>query len=513
MQQLYSSLLLIAFAIISVTAKTYAQQEIPEPPVLISVSIDPSINKIKVTWSPSSTLGINGYIIERYFPNYKEYRQVDTVAANIYSWYDYDIDPSQQSYSYKVYTYKNNINSLHSDAHTSMKLWYVFDSCKNELYLYWTAYKGININRYQVLYEVNNGRYQAIKSININNSNKNKDTFNVVIPNYSDDQLVRFIIGAVKQSEYEPSIYSNYILAEIHYVRSPRIIRNTEIDASSGQINFKFFIDSISEIKHFQLFRYSNINYKDSLIVNDKYLDEIEFTVSISDNTANAAKNIYYYRLYALNDCGIYSKNSRGTSNILLNIENTGMINKLEWKIGDPIYENAQYEIYCSKRGDNFELVSTTTNKTFEHNIENDYITLLNSPSNPNAMGDFCYYVKTIVNLDTFNLQRTVISNTFCISIKPKIFCPTAFCPSSQITENTVFKPSIPGILKKYKLVIIDRWGEVIFQTDNYDEPWTGRLSNGIFAPSGNYYYQVEAELISGQKLEKVVGSVILFYK
>ena len=75
--------------------------------------------------------------------------------------------------------------------------------------------------------------------------------------------------------------------------------------------------------------------------------------------------------------------------------------------------------------------------------------------------------------------QSVVIGPEFAI------FVPNAFAPSSTIDGNNVFKPIIFGVDRdNYEFYVYDRWGNLIFKTENYDEGWDGIVHECLTCPS-----------------------------
>jgi gliding motility-associated-like protein len=61
-----------------------------------------------------------------------------------------------------------------------------------------------------------------------------------------------------------------------------------------------------------------------------------------------------------------------------------------------------------------------------------------------------------------------------------------------------VFLPKLTGkiFVEKYKFQIFDRWGTVIFETEDMDEAWTGSVRGGdYFAKDDVYNWQVTVQL------------------
>jgi len=91
------------------------------------------------------------------------------------------------------------------------------------------------------------------------------------------------------------------------------------------------------------------------------------------------------------------------------------------------------------------------------------------------------------------------------------IWLPNAFTPNND-GHNEVFRPVISchETLKSYKLLIYNRWGNLVFQTSDYSVGWNGNDSQGGTCPEGVYIYRIE---YTNSKNEKVVknGAVVVF--
>ena len=52
-------------------------------------------------------------------------------------------------------------------------------------------------------------------------------------------------------------------------------------------------------------------------------------------------------------------------------------------------------------------------------------------------------------------------------------------------------------------LEIYNRWGQLVFQTDNYDNSWEGTSQNGDQLPAGPYYWVLDYFSTSGEPLQQ----------
>jgi len=74
-----------------------------------------------------------------------------------------------------------------------------------------------------------------------------------------------------------------------------------------------------------------------------------------------------------------------------------------------------------------------------------------------------------------------------------KIFAPNAFAPNASASIDRVFLLASEGINQEgYHLTIISRWNDKVFECKNEVKGWDGRMSNGTFAPAGNYVWILE---------------------
>ena len=79
------------------------------------------------------------------------------------------------------------------------------------------------------------------------------------------------------------------------------------------------------------------------------------------------------------------------------------------------------------------------------------------------------------------------------------IFIPNAFTPGSSDDINAEFKSYGYGVVN-FRMNIYTRWGERVFETEDFDEGWDGtHYLNGNECTSGVYIYYIEIENIYGE--------------
>ncbi|MEO1263650.1 MAG: gliding motility-associated C-terminal domain-containing protein [Bacteroidota bacterium] len=95
-----------------------------------------------------------------------------------------------------------------------------------------------------------------------------------------------------------------------------------------------------------------------------------------------------------------------------------------------------------------------------------------------------CYAVTA---LDTF-LNESVFSNIICVDNCPNFTLPNTFTPNGD-GANDFFIPYPYCFIESIELNIFNRWGELVYETNDPDINWTGENLNGKLLPAGTYYY------------------------
>ena len=89
------------------------------------------------------------------------------------------------------------------------------------------------------------------------------------------------------------------------------------------------------------------------------------------------------------------------------------------------------------------------------------------------------------------NNQVMSVSNEVEIVPAAVLYIPNAFTPNGDGLNDT-FGAVGEGITE-YNMQIFDRWGNLIFESNNINVQWDGNYHNEI-APLGLYVYKVEAK-------------------
>jgi gliding motility-associated-like protein len=123
-------------------------------------------------------------------------------------------------------------------------------------------------------------------------------------------------------------------------------------------------------------------------------------------------------------------------------------------------------------------------------------------------------------NLGIYDVSLVTVTESGCsdtahasvVVAFDKLYPPTAFSPNSQLPEDRRFTVNADGVLDTgYRLMVYNRWGEVIFESRTPDEGWDGRLAGGNFAPAGVYVWTVSYFDLREEKHEQQGNVTLLF--
>lgn len=165
------------------------------------------------------------------------------------------------------------------------------------------------------------------------------------------------------------------------------------------------------------------------------------------------------------------------------------LVNKLDWTNPNEACEEtddvASYNIYYSPtQGGEFMLIGMTNDATenfFDHQ------------TGESIAG--CYAVTALDNLGNESAQ----SNIVCVENCPIYNLPNAFTPNGD-GQNDLFVPYPYCFVAEVAFKVFNRWGQVVFETNDPSLNWNGENLRGEQLADGTYYYtcQVFAQTVEG---------------
>jgi gliding motility-associated-like protein len=127
----------------------------------------------------------------------------------------------------------------------------------------------------------------------------------------------------------------------------------------------------------------------------------------------------------------------------------------------------------------------------------------LNSGSGANVDFNYTDSASVWVILNVTNTDGCTDTAVQFVKINPKVvlYFPTIFSPNGDLL-NDVLKLEGVDYVKSYSLTIFNRWGELVFQSNNPKNYWNGYYKNTEL-PTGAYPYSIEIIDLAGNKISK----------
>lgn len=208
------------------------------------------------------------------------------------------------------------------------------------------------------------------------------------------------------------------------------------------------------------------------------------------DDTADPSAGSYCYQVTYVSNCGLRSEPSSPVCTVFLTSKSeTG----IDWTAESPFKpeKTGNYVI---------EVIDSVNNTRRE--ITN--------------IGVNTHYDLSATDLDIQSQRYRIIaisengtvsySNFFTFRREAKIWIPDAFTPNNDGLNDTFV---VKGVyFDQFRLIMYDRWGEVVYDTTNKSQGWDGKVKDQDGQP-GQYMYRVEVIDLTGVKTVRT-GAVLL---
>ncbi len=369
--------------------------------------------------------------------------------------------------------------------------------CSESVNLSWTPYTGwaAGVNEYEIYFSIDGGPTE-LAGIVTGDQTTFTHEFGDPVPG-----AYLYYIVAHSPDGYESQ--SNLRVVNIPYPVAPPF--NYLSSASvTGPAEVKVTVQSppntTEHFFHLDRRVYDDTGWQEIDVQSNLSGSEVVFTdTDVLPSTFN-----YNYRVRVRNQCNDWVDTTAvARTMVLQGIANTDrLVNVLQWSHYSE-WENGvlAYRVHREDEQTGVAEVVAEVNgsQTF---YEDDVADLIYTN------GRFCYFVEAIERSSSLfpSVSFTALSNVVCLIQAPVVWVPNAFVVDGF---NTTFQPVISfADFEHYKLLIYSRWGDLIYETDDIDAPWDGRM-NGELVQEGVYVYYISVEDGNGRPYE-AEGTVLM---
>ena len=486
---LYIGLYLLIFQSIRVFSQV--DTILPVTPQFNLLSVQPETGRTELNWSESPSNDVAGYLI--YYYNNGAGYVFDTIHdPTAVSYINYGSFSSYRSESYVIAAIdssgnKSPLSKILSTIFVESKI----DTCNKKIQLIWNAYSSYPkaVTSYKILASVNGGNF-----IESGETSSSITTFTV--NDFTADMQYCFEIKAVLNGG--SFSFSNKTCLNTTMQKTPQWINADFATVNeSGNIALSFTFDPLSEIRRFRLERKTESENNFTQIA---LIESVNGNISYVDLTADPSRK-NYYRLSAINNCGISIISSNLAGNIVAGIRKSDDYILLTWNS----YRNwaggiSFYKVYINT-GNTFIEKSLIASTDTAFNIK--YSDIMYDVTE----AEICFYISATEKTNLHNITGESRSSAICTAIIEKISVPTASTPDNNMI-NDLFKPVLSFTSTEYHLIITDRQNNVMFESTDQEAQWDG-TRNGNPQPQGVYIWFLKVKTPSGKIISKS-GTVTL---
>ena len=119
---------------------------------------------------------------------------------------------------------------------------------------------------------------------------------------------------------------------------------------------------------------------------------------------------------------------------------------------------------------------------------------------------DYGFFEACLMATNTFNCTDT-ICYSLVMESELLVYVPNAFTPDND-GINDLLIPSVAGIVPStYVFRVVDRWGHVVFETNEIGQGWDGSFKDGAYYVQEDVYiWQIEGQDIRSADVVTLVG-------
>jgi hypothetical protein len=474
-------------------------------PMVDSISVDLAGN-ITICWQPVADPDIAYYSIYMVNPITGANDSIDSVAlgTNCYTIPAASNNSDNETIQLGVVGVDicNNPSMVGANYHNTMLLTESFDVCSAAVTLSWNPYddftSGPNV-LYSIYVSVNSGPY-SLAGTTLTTSY----TYTGITQGPTYDFYVMAVenVGAgpfsSSSNDVRPSTINALKLPAFNYLYTATVIDSTEID-------LQFYVDTSADINSYSIKRSTDPAGPFTSVGSVNAFNGMNPLVQYTDNTdLNANQTFYYYEIETINICGVAGFPSNISRTIWLDVDsdpmaatNTLTITPYEGWLGNVDH----YEIYRSVAGV-WETVPLATLPQFSDTLV--YVDDITEVFEGD--GVFCYKVIATENMVAHVgglPEATSTSNEACALHEPLLYVPNAFAPSGAY--NPEFKPVLTfADPDAYLFQIYNKWGQKIFETEDVQEAWNGRMNNaGEMCQVESYVYLIQFQSPKGEEFTR----------
>lgn len=477
----------------------FSQGTLPDIPDIIRVTVDHGDGGVLIQWEPSADSDIEFYTI--YKQRDQVFEIVATISADSVKFKHLGGGGRNLSYAVTAVDSSGNESLFADNVHRAVSATVEFDPCVPTNTLTWNGYTGWenHIAGYRIYGGIQGSTLPLLGFVSSSTQHFSHTGITVgMLYDYYIETV--HISGLVSLSAIE-TISSLY-------PEAPRFLSVDWVSVTGpGTVELQFSVDVESAVNDFRVMKRSGPDTP--FIQVQEILDAIGSTQLIEDHFPTSANTFEYQvqSIFSPPSCSapiVISTSNSGT-NILLEYEFDDHSVFLNWTPYNQ-YANGLSGYTIQRRSGNgafLDLQTVAPGTT-------SWTETVQSIIDGFQPGEVQYRVIAKGNQGGTGNPGQSVSNIVSVGVETTLKLPSAFTPGSN-DMNFEFKPIIDFAPKDYRMMVLDRSGRKLFETNDPGQGWDGRSGNGHFVSEGVYIYYIQFTDYTG-RFKSFTGNLTVLY-
>jgi gliding motility-associated-like protein len=485
----------------NIAGELFTENNQPEKPTLDSVSIINN-NNVIIGWDPSISTDVIGTIISRWENDngVNKWINIDTVY-NATSYIDTDYNPCDTNYLYSIAALPIcGLPSPKTEETAQRPILFhgiSYNLCSKTNSLTWEPYIHAltPFTKYEIWSSKNSGSFVLVDEIPATDNYYN----HVDVDNATDySYFIRAVFNNLdftSTSCTKSIITGTFLKPDSVYLANATVLTNNFIELTLD-------VDLKPETCTWDILR-SDVGGGNQSIIHSLTRNDITTSpYTYIDETADGSTGYYTYSIVVTDSCGSSDLQSNPMTTMFLHgekISNTE--NSLSWNLFEGFEGDIDKYYIFRMLGDVIPLIPIDSVDLQTNTYIDDISTV------PPSESKISYWVQASEKiLNTYGYKEKSNSNIISLFKEINFYFPNAFRPNGT---NNIFKPVAVGFGgSNYLLQIYNRWGQLIFESSEYDLGWDGNYKENP-SPQGTYIYKLVYDNVFGVNKQQK-GSVTL---
>ena len=437
------------------------------PCTLDVVTVDTAMQNIVLSWQASPDPDIMGYFICQGSPC----MALDTVWGQYNTTYTCTTRSRDSINAFRLYAFDSCFSaSALTDPYNNVVLQMQSQHCSREIAFSWNEYINMpgGVGQYTLFLKYDNAPYRAVAT-----EPSSSRSLSYTIP--AGVRQVKAYLQISSNGNNRRAL-SNIKTFDMMTVDTADFIYTLGVSVSENcdALQLRFLTDTHFAATGYNIYRRSDVG---SFQMIRTIPPSTNPTLDVVDNDVDLSAHRYTYYISVWDECELIEKMSNRARQIYATISSNEGTNTISWNPYDGAGNLVSYNLLRKTEGEpSWTPVATTQSCTLEDNttqygrvwyrVEAEYI-------NPQS-GHRCFALSQIVEYHG----------------EPTVWVPNIFTPGRD--NNNRFLPKTMFVKdQEYTMRIYNRFGLLVFETNDINEAWDGRYK-GKIVPSASYVYIIQ---------------------